>query len=55
MIPKSLDDKFKHGEFIGLTVREAAERNPRRILAMSNRGEIDLGPADIEWVKSQII
>lgn len=55
MIPQSLDDKFKHGEFIGLTVRQAAYRNPRAILKMYNRGEVVLTREEIEKVKEQIL
>ncbi len=55
MIPKSLDDKFNHGEFKGMTVREVMEKNPRMILKMSNRNEVQLSRAEIEEVKRNIL
>ena len=51
----ALNDTIRFGEFMGMTVKEAADRNPRLLFRMQNGTEFHLDEEALDYVKSQLI
>ena len=49
-----LDDVMQFGEFLGLTVRQALERNPRLLFRMQNGTGFDLDDEALDLLKKEL-
>lgn len=50
----SLDEVIKFGEFLGMTVREAVDKNPRLLFRMQNGTKFNLDDEAFEYLEKQM-
>jgi len=50
----TLDDTIRFGEFMGMTVRDAADRNARLLFRMQNGTEFNLDAEAMAYLKEQM-
>lgn len=50
----TLDDTIRFGEFMGMTIKEAADINPRLLFRMQNGTGFNLDEEALTYVKEQL-